>query len=88
MGSHLSLTSTLPFRVGSLEEVTSSLNDAIATYVEDAQREPEAVRQTLMSRTAPLSARIVWLWPFVLHGVLGRNRDGDLTIGFQVACPA
>ena len=72
----------------SLDEVTSQLNTAIATYVEDARQEPEPVQRALLSRTAPLSARLAWLWPFVLHGLLGRNRDGDSTVGFQVACPA
>jgi hypothetical protein len=72
----------------SLAEVTSSLSKAIASYVEDAQREPDGVRRALMSWAAPLSARLAWLWPFILHGVLGRNRDGDATVGFQVACPA
>jgi hypothetical protein len=72
----------------SLEEVTNSLGQAVASYVEDAQREPEATRQTLLSRSAPLPARLAWLWPFIVHGLLGRNRDGDTTVGFQVACPA
>jgi predicted RNase H-like HicB family nuclease len=72
----------------SLDDVTKSLNEAIGSYVEDAQQESEAVRHTLLSRTAPLSARLAWLWPFILNGLFGRSRDGDSTVGFQVACPA
>jgi hypothetical protein len=72
----------------SLEEVTNSLNGAIATYVADALKEAPEVRKELLSRSAPLSARLAWAWPFIVRTLIDRNRDGDSTIGFQVACPA
>ncbi len=72
----------------SLEDVTTSLNEAIASYVEDAHREPEDIQKKLLSRSAPLSARLAWLWPFIANALLHRSRGGDSTVGFQVACPA
>ncbi len=72
----------------SLDEVQASLNRAIATYHEDARKEAEPARSALLSRTSPLSARLAWLWPFMVRVLFARNQSGDSSIGFQVACRA
>ena len=71
------------------EEVHSLLNSAISSYIADARQEGDVDRDRLLSRQAPLSVRLAWLWPFIWRALLGRNHGGpDKAIEFQVACPA
>lgn len=72
----------------SFEDVQAQLHEAIATYVEDALAQPEAVRARLLRRRAPLLARLAWLWPLVLQAIFDRDRDNDSSVGFPVACHA
>lgn len=70
------------------EEVQDMLNQAIASYVDDAMAEDEPAQSELLSRRAPLLARVAWVWPLVIYGIFDRSRDGDSSIGFSVPCPA
>jgi len=69
------------------DEVKSTLQHAVATYVQDAMKEAEPHRSRLLNRRAPLSVRLMWGWRFFLEAVRNR-RDRTAAIGFPVSCPA
>lgn len=68
------------------DEVRATLDHAIGSYLSDAAAEAPAARDALLGRRAPFFARLRWLLPFVTHTLFARNRDGDTSVGFQVAC--
>jgi predicted RNase H-like HicB family nuclease len=72
----------------SFEDVRSRLNSMIQSYVADASREGEPARSKLLSRRAPFHARLTWAWRLFVKALLDTNRDGDATVGFQIACRA
>ncbi len=49
----------------SFEEVKDVLNQAIASYFEDAQREDEPTRSQLLRRRVPFWSRLRWTWQFI-----------------------
>jgi hypothetical protein len=73
----------------SLEQVKTSLESMIASYIEDAGHEDEATRNKLLGRRAPLSVRVPWALRLFFRSILSnRNRGSDETVGFPVSCPA
>ena len=69
------------------DEVKSTLQHAVASYVQDAMKEAEPHRSRLLNRRAPLSVRLRWGWRFFLETVRDR-RDRTAAVGFPVSCPA
>lgn len=72
----------------SFEDARARLNDAIRTYVEDASKEDSATYQALIQRKAPLHVRLAWAWGLFVHALFGKNRNHNLTAGFDLPCPA
>lgn len=72
----------------SFSDVKERLDSAVHSYIEDALQESEPDRTALLSRRAPLRARITWMWPFIVRALFDRSRDGDSPVGFQVECRA
>ena len=73
----------------SLEEVKTSLESMVVSYIEDASQEDEATRNRLLERRAPLSVRFPWALRLFLRSILSnKNRGSDDTVGFPVSCPA
>lgn len=73
----------------SLDDVLKRLEDAIHSYVQDAEAEPPEVARRLLSRKAPLSVRVRLVGSYVLHVIRSwSNRDGDHQAGFDLPCHA
>ena len=65
------------------------IEQAIATYVQDAMKEAEPHKSRLLNRRAPLWVRLMWGWRFFREAVRdGRNPGKNVAIGFPVTCPA
>lgn len=71
----------------SFEEVREILNEAIATYIEDALAESPSDRNRLLGRHAPIYVKFSLAIKFLLY-VLFRNSDGDQQANFSISCPA
>jgi hypothetical protein len=73
----------------SFDEVKAILNQAVASYFADAQREDEPTRSQLLNRRVPFWSRLRWTWPFVLAVLFDRKqKDAKATYEFPVTCPA
>jgi len=73
---------------GSFEEVKLILNQAIASYFEDVQREDEPTRSQLLNRRVPFFSRLRWTWQFILVVLFDRKqKDARATYEFPVTCP-
>ena len=70
----------------SFEEVRSLLQEAVNTYVEDAQAEAEPARSQLLGRRVPLHVRLYWAWRFFKAALYGRTPGGDSTVWLPVNC--
>ena len=71
----------------SFDEVKSLLDHALATYVEDAERETPEVRRQLLNRRAPWHTRLILTVRLIAFNLLdGRGRDQQAS--FPVPCPA
>lgn len=70
----------------SLNDVKSIMSEAISTYVEDARKEDEPARSALLNRRAPLRVRAYWAARIALAALRGRNRDGDVPVGYPEPC--
>jgi hypothetical protein len=72
----------------SFDEVRGRLEQAVASYIESAEAEPEPTRSQLLNRRAPLLVRMTWGWRLLATALFRRRRDQDATVGFPVSCPA
>lgn len=72
----------------SFKEVYELLNNAIATYIDDAAKEDEETARRLMTRRAPWLVRVKHRLHFVLHMFVRRWLNGREEASFDVACPA
>jgi hypothetical protein len=83
----ISLDFDIAVHAMTFDEVKNTLQHAVASYVQDAQKESEPHRSRLLNRRAPLSVRLIWGWRFFLETVRNR-RDRTAAVGFPVTCPA
>lgn len=73
----------------SFQETYDGLNEAIADYLEYVLTLPEPDRSRLLSRRAPLSMRLRFLWYALLISFAGSKPGHIKERGeFLVACPA
>lgn len=72
----------------SFDEVRAMLNEAVASYVEDAMAEAPADRDRLLNRHAPLWVKFKFAAAFLAHISFGRSRSKELQAGFDIPCPA
>lgn len=73
----------------SLNEVKTTLEQAIGSYIEDAVKEDEASRNRLLCRRAPFLVRLAWALRLFYRSIFGIKKfGGDETAGFPVSCPA
>jgi len=70
----------------SFDEVHARLQEAVDTYVEDAQAEAEPARSQLLARRVPLHVRLLWGWRFFKAALYGRSPTGDSTVWLPVNC--
>lgn len=72
----------------SFEEVKTLLDQAVATYFEDAMNEDPETRDALLSRRSPWYVKAKHVVGFVLAAMLHRGRDREAQVGFSVPCHA
>lgn len=72
----------------SFQEVYQGLNEAIRTYIEDAEKEDEAQMRRLLTRRAPWYVRAGYVLRFFSKVIARRHRDGSQEASFDVVCPA
>src|SRR3979490_3332714 len=70
----------------SFDEVRALLEEAVNTYVEDANAEAEPARSQLLARRVPLHVRLLWAWPFFKASLYGRPPGGDSATLLPVVC--
>lgn len=71
------------------DEVKATMNDAVTSYLQDANAEGEETRHKLLNRGVPFLSRLRWTWPFVVSALFSRPpRDASATCEFPVACRA
>lgn len=72
----------------SFDEVRGLLNEAVATYAEDARRERPDQARRLLARRAPVWVQLKFAAMFLAHiGLRGSDRR-ELQAGFDIPCPA
>lgn len=72
----------------SFQEVYETLNAAVASYVQDAQKEDEATARKLLSRRAPWHVRTGYGLQFIAGLLARRVLNGRSEASFDLACPA
>lgn len=73
----------------SLEQVYTSLNEAIGTYLKDVLAEKdEKARFRLLHRRAPLIVRASYAVGALLHNLFRRGDGGGRQALFDLPCPA
>jgi hypothetical protein len=73
----------------SLDEVKTTFEQAVVSYIEDAVKEDEATRNRLVRRRAPFLVRRAWALRIFYRSIFGNKKSGsDETAGFPVSCPA
>ena len=70
----------------SFDEVRALLEEAVNTYVADANAEAEPAGSQLLARRVPLHVRLVWAWRFFKAALYGRPPGGDSAILLPVIC--
>ncbi len=69
----------------SYDDVRAMLDEAIASYVVDAQREDARTSARLLSRRSPLFVRVKLVAGWILHQF---RHDRSLSASFDLPCPA
>lgn len=72
----------------SFDEVNRLLTEAVVNYIQEAQEQPDEVRDALLRRRAPFRIRALWRWRLALAALSGRGQTAESTYGFPVPCPA
>ena len=71
----------------SLQDVKTTLEQAVSSYIEDASKEDEATRKRLLARRAPFRVRLPWALRLFFRSIFGNRKSGnDETAGFLVSC--
>lgn len=72
----------------SFEEVRDLLNEAVASFAEDARRERPRDAERLLRRRAPLWVQLKFVGLFLAHIASRRPANRELRAGFDIPCPA
>ncbi len=72
----------------SFEDVLQALEDSIAVYVEFAMEQEGAERDRLLSRKAPLTVRLSFLWQILKTTLSGRPDNGEQLSQFTLPAAA
>jgi hypothetical protein len=73
----------------SLDEVKTTLEKAVVSFIEDAVKEDKTTRKRLLRRRAPFLARLGWTLRLFYRSLIGDKKfGGDETAGFPVSSPA
>ena len=72
----------------SFEEVRGLLNEAVATYAEDACKERPEVARQLLRRKSPFWVRMQFFAGVLIHRMLQSKSDREYRAGFDLPCPA
>ncbi|MBR0833774.1 hypothetical protein JQ612_11270 [Bradyrhizobium manausense] len=76
----------------SLDDVTRILQEAVASYIDDALQQDEPTRSQMLNRSVPFSVRAVWAVRLFMATIFRRRLDHNdedkrgTTFGFPVAC--
>ena len=72
----------------SFDEVRHQLDEAVASYVEDAMKErPEDARR-LLNRSAPIWVQLRFAAVFIAHISSRKRQQREFKAGFDIPCPA
>lgn len=72
----------------SFDAVRDLLNEAVASYAEDALKEAPRDAERLLRRRAPPWVQLKFVWLFLAHIALRRRANRELRAGFDIPCPA
>jgi len=71
-----------------LADVKTRLNAAVASYVQEALKLPEADRCRLLNRHVPFTLKLAYAFKLFWHSVKSKSRDCDMQASFEIPCPA
>lgn len=71
-----------------LADTQARLDAAVASYIEEAMKLPEADRRRLLSRQVPFSLKLEYAFKLFWHSLRSKRRDGGMQASFEIPCHA
>ena len=71
-----------------LADAQARLDSAVASYIEEAMKLPEADKHRLLSRQVPFTLKLESAFKLFWHSLRSKRRDGGMQASFELPCPA
>ena len=71
-----------------LAEAKMHLDAAVADYIEEVLKLPEADRRRLLNRSVPFTLKLEYAFRLFWHSLRSKRRDGGLQASFEIPCHA